>query len=143
MIGWLRKRSILRWIAASVLAQSIGHRNDNLRARRLSSGVLIALFGGASVGSAMTLDWSTVTWPAGSTSQSCGIDSTNPGNDITISMTSSTGNQFASGLRAIATGFGGSTTTPDLRERIQLSSASALLQRRSRSITLRVFMCET
>jgi hypothetical protein len=65
-----------------------------------------------------------VTWPAGSTSQSYNIDPTNPGNDITISMTSSSGNQFASGYPAIATGFGGSTTTPDLRERIQLTSAS-------------------
>jgi hypothetical protein len=87
----------------------------------------LTLLAGSYTASAVTLDWSKVTWPAGSTSQSYEIDSTNPGNDITISMTSSSGNQFASGFPAIATGFGGSTTTPMLRERISLSSASAFV----------------
>ena len=104
---------------------------------------VLASFFSISVGSAVTLDWSTVTWTAGSTSQSYDIDPTNPGTDITISMTSSLGNQFASGFPAIATGFGGSTTTPDLRERIQLTTASQFVTTTINFNYTQGLMCKT
>jgi hypothetical protein len=62
---------------------------------RLFVSLFFGSFYGVSFLSAATLDWSTVTWPAGSTSQSYEVDSSNPGNDITISMTSSSLNQFS------------------------------------------------
>src|SRR5207244_7379928 len=96
------------------------------RVSRLLASVFLWSFGGASFVSAVTLDWSTVTWTAGTTSNSYDIDPSNPGNDITISMTSSSGNQFATGFPAIATGFGG-TTNPALRERVQLTSSTAFV----------------
>ena len=66
----------------------------------------MALFCGVSVGSAVTLDWSAVTWTAGSLSNSYDIDPSNPGNDITIAMSGNTGN-FNSGSPSIGTGLGG------------------------------------
>jgi len=38
---------------------------------------------------ALILDWDTVSWPSGSMQQSYDIDSNNPGNDITVSISSS------------------------------------------------------
>lgn len=40
---------------------------------------------------AATLDWNSVNWTAGSLSQSFDIDPSNPGNDITITLTGDTG----------------------------------------------------
>jgi hypothetical protein len=62
------------------------------------------------IASAVTLDWSTVTWPAGSMSNSYDIDPTNPGNDITITMSGNTSN-FNSGSPSIGTGVGGTGTS--------------------------------
>jgi hypothetical protein len=90
---------------------------------RLFVSLFFASFYGVSFLSAATLDWSTVTWPAGSTSQSYEVDSSNPGNDITISMTSSSLNQFSAGYPAIATGFGG-TGHSSLRERVLLTGST-------------------
>jgi hypothetical protein len=69
-----------------------GHGHDNLRVLRLFSSVLIALFCGVSAASAVTLSWSTVTWTAGSLSNSYDVDPSNPGNDITITVSGNTGN---------------------------------------------------
>ncbi len=57
---------------------------------RLFSSFLIVLFCRVSVGCAVTLDWSTVTWTAGSLSNSYDVDPSNPGNDITITVSGNT-----------------------------------------------------
>jgi hypothetical protein len=57
---------------------------------RFLSRLLIAFFC-VSTGSAATLNWSSVTWTAGSLSNGYNIDSSNPGNDITITFSGSTG----------------------------------------------------
>ncbi len=44
---------------------------------------------------AITLDWNSVAWTAGNLSQSFDIDSNNPGNDITITMTDSNNRRMA------------------------------------------------
>lgn len=49
---------------------------------------------------AIVLDWSGVTWSAGTLTQSFDIDSTNPGDDIKITISGSTG-RFMSGYPAI------------------------------------------
>ena len=50
--------------------------------------LLLALFGPflATAAHAITLDWDTVTWTAGSLSNSYNIDPLKAGNDITVSM---------------------------------------------------------
>jgi hypothetical protein len=73
---------------------------------RLFSSLCMALFCSVSVGSAVTLDWSAVTWTAGSLSNSYDIDPSNPGSDIMIAMSGNTGN-FNSGSPSIGTGLGG------------------------------------
>ncbi|MHB8523261.1 MAG: hypothetical protein ACYDH9_21255 [Limisphaerales bacterium] len=50
----------------------------------------------------MLLDWSTVTWTAGSLSQSFDIDPNNPGNDVTITISDPTGS-FIGGNPVIGT----------------------------------------
>jgi len=59
---------------------------------------------------AIVLDWSGVTWTAGSLSKSFDIDSTNPGNDIRITISGDT-SRFMSGYPAItddsSSGFSG------------------------------------
>src|SRR6266566_2680084 len=57
---------------------------------RLFSSFLIVLFCRVSVGCAVTLDWSTVTWTAGSLSNSYDVDPSNPGNDISITVSGNT-----------------------------------------------------
>jgi hypothetical protein len=57
---------------------------------RFFCSVLIALFCGVSAASAVTLNWSTVTWTAGSLSNSYDVDPSNPGNDITITVSGNT-----------------------------------------------------
>lgn len=52
---------------------------------KLLAAVSLSLFLTVLAARAVVLNWSNVTWPAGSTSQSYDIDPTNPGNDITIS----------------------------------------------------------
>jgi hypothetical protein len=64
---------------------------------RFFLGVSFALFCGVSVGSAVTLDWSTVTWTAGSLSNSYQVDPNFSGNNITISVTDSSGALTGSG----------------------------------------------
>jgi hypothetical protein len=66
------------------------------------------------------LDWASVTWPPGALSESYNIDATNPGNDVTISMTGSTGS-FDSGSPGIGTGLGGTG-----RSSLQLSTGGLL-----------------
>jgi hypothetical protein len=44
----------------------------------------------------IVLDWSAVSWPVGSLSQSFDIDPANPGNDVTITVTGNTGDLVAS-----------------------------------------------
>ena len=53
--------------------------------------VIVALCLGSGSSQAVVLDWSTMIWTPGSLNNSYDIDATNPGNDITISVTGSTG----------------------------------------------------
>ena len=73
---------------------------------KLLSSLVMVVFCGITGAPAVTLDWSTVTWTAGSLSNSYDVDPTNPGNDITIAMSGNTGN-FNSGSPSIGTGLGG------------------------------------
>jgi hypothetical protein len=67
---------------------------------RLPLGALIALLGLSSpCGRAVTLDWDTAAWTAGALTGSFDVDATNPGNDITVTISGSTGN-FAAGAPA-------------------------------------------
>lgn len=59
--------------------------------------IALAVSLGAHPSQAVVLDWTTVTWTSGSLSNSYDIDATNPGNDITVSMTGDTG-QFITGF---------------------------------------------
>lgn len=68
---------------------------------RLLPCVLGALLGFGAVSShALVLDWDSLTWTAGSLSQSYDIDPSNPDNDITVSATSTS---FNSGYPRLAT----------------------------------------
>jgi hypothetical protein len=73
---------------------------------KLLSSLVIVVFCGIAGAPAVTLDWSTVTWTAGSLSNSYDVDPSNPGNDITIAMSGNT-SQFNSGSPSIGTGLGG------------------------------------
>jgi hypothetical protein len=64
---------------------------------------------------AIVLDWNNVTWSSGTLSNSLEIDSSNAGNDITITITGNT-SRFISGRPEITTDFTGgygSTPSPD------------------------------
>jgi hypothetical protein len=65
-----------------------GHGGFRLAALLLaaSAGFLLS----AMPARAVLLDWDTLTWTAGSLSQSYDIDATNPGNDVTITITGNT-----------------------------------------------------
>jgi hypothetical protein len=80
----------------------------------------LVFFCSVASGSAVVLDWASVTWPPGALSESYDIDPNNPGNDITISMTGNTG-AFNSGSPSIGTGLGGTG-----RSSLQLSTAGLL-----------------
>ena len=69
----------------------------NLKNSSLWLAVLLVALLGARPASAVVLDWSAVTWTAGSLSQSFDIDPANPGNDITITLTPSGANNFSAG----------------------------------------------
>jgi len=56
---------------------------------------------------AMVLDWSNVTWSAGSLTGSFDIDPDNPGNDVTVTITGSTGQFFNSTYPKITSDFTG------------------------------------
>lgn len=64
---------------------------------------------------AVVLDWNSVSWASGTLSHSYDIDPSNPGNDITITITGNTG-QFIGGRPEITTDFTGgygSSPAPD------------------------------
>jgi hypothetical protein len=62
------------------------------------------LFAIPSAGRAVVLDWDSLTWTDGSLSQSYDIDPSNPGNDVTITVTST---EFLSGYPARTTNLTG------------------------------------
>lgn len=63
---------------------------------------------------AIVLDWSNITWTAGSLSNSYDIDPDNPGNDITITITGSTNQFFNSTYPKVTQDFtGGISPAPD------------------------------
>lgn len=63
---------------------------------------------------AIVLDWSTITWTAGSLSNSYDIDPDNPGNDITVTITGSTNRFFNSTYPKLTQDFtGGISPDPD------------------------------
>lgn len=70
--------------------------------RKSSLFILVAwvVFASHSTANALVLDWNSVTWTAGSLSQSFDIDPNNPGNDITITISGDTG-QLTSNSPAI------------------------------------------
>lgn len=63
---------------------------------------------------ALVLDWSNITWTPGTLSNSYDIDASNPGNDITITISGDTSRFFSSSYPQVTQGFtGGITPTPD------------------------------
>lgn len=71
----------------------------------LAAGVLAALVGLGTVSApALVLDWDALSWTAGALSQSYDIDPSNPGNDVTITVTST---EFLSGYPARTTNLTG------------------------------------
>jgi hypothetical protein len=89
------------------------------------------LFAGKPVQAAL-LDWDTVTWTAGSLSQSFDIDPTNPGNDITITVTGNT-SRFQLGTPSESTSITGGITPAESALDLAVDFAS-----RSESITVTV-----
>ena len=83
---------------------------------------------------AIVLDWNSVTWTSGALTGSFDIDPNNPGNDVTITITGSTG-RFTGGRPEITTdftgGFGSSPTPDNLELWMDFSN-------RSQSITVTV-----
>lgn len=64
-----------------------------VKTRLLVAVCAVLLFGGfLQPANAVLFDWDTVTWAPGSLSNSYDIDATNPGNDVTITITGSTDN---------------------------------------------------
>ncbi|MBU6399043.1 MAG: hypothetical protein KGS61_01875, partial [Verrucomicrobia bacterium] len=96
---------------------------------RLGAGVLLVC---ASVllparCSGTLLDWSTVTWPAGSLSQTfTGVDPNNPGSSVTVSISGTT-SAFSSGYPAVATSpfTGGTISDSGLQLLVNFPNASA------------------
>lgn len=81
---------------------------------------------------AIVLDWSSVTWTAGSLSANYDIDPSNPGNDITITITGTTGS-FNSGYPRIDTSLTGGTTPANAGLHLLLDFSTA-----SQAITVSV-----
>lgn len=83
---------------------------------------------------AIVLDWNNVSWTSGSLSTSYDIDPSNPGNDITITITGNT-TRFISGRPEITTdftgGFGASPSPDNLELWVDFSN-------RSQSVTVTV-----
>lgn len=83
---------------------------------------------------AIVLDWNNVSWTSGSLSTSYDIDPSNPGNDITITITGTTG-AFISGRPEITTdftgGFGASPSPDNLELWVDFGN-------RSQSVTVTV-----
>ena len=52
---------------------------------------LCAVYSLAGTASAVVLDWSALTWPAGSLSNSYDVDPSSPGNDVTVTISDDTG----------------------------------------------------
>lgn len=101
----------------------------SVRGTFYASSVLFALL--APIRShAVVLDWNTVTWTPGATSQSFDIDPTNPGADIRITVANVDGSAFTNGNPVISTLFtGGADLTKDtLNLRIDLSNTSAFVR---------------
>lgn len=59
----------------------------------------------------VTLDWNTVTWTAGSLSNSYDVDAANTGNDVTVAVSGSS-SQFINSAPAINSNLQGGFTTP-------------------------------
>ncbi|MGV3754052.1 MAG: hypothetical protein ACO1QS_01565 [Verrucomicrobiota bacterium] len=99
-------------------------------AKLISIGIIFL----SSTGYAIVLDWNNVTWTSGSLSASYELDASNPGNDITITITGNTG-QFISGRPEITTdftgGFGSSPSPDNLELWVDFAN-------RSQSITVTV-----
>ena len=91
---------------------------------RIRTAVAALVFGfGASHAPAITLDWSTAPggWPSRSLTNSYNIDSSNPGNDITVTITGYTADFTGKGLNVNSDTSGG-TNSPALNLTAQMQS---------------------
>ena len=79
---------------------------------------------------AVVLNWNSVTWTAGSFTQSFDIDPTHPGNDITVTFSLSSGAAFQNNNPSIGNTFTGGpdTTNKALNMNIDLANAAAFVR---------------
>ncbi len=107
-------------------------RSRRWKKRRLAicASLLVVPLLAASSSQATVLDWNSVTWTPGSLAKSFDIDPTHPGNDITVTLSLSTGAAFQSNNPSISNTFTGGpvTTTKALNMNIDLANAAAYVQ---------------
>lgn len=78
-------------------------------------------------GHAAVLDWTNVTWTAGSLTNSYDVDATNPGNDITVGIGGTTA-AFSGGTPLIDSTLPGGTNPADQSLRMQVDFANTAAQ---------------
>lgn len=96
----------------------------------ICAALLVFPFLAPSSSRAVMLDWNSVTWTPGSLTKSFDIDPAHPGNDVTVTLSLSTGAAFQSNNPSISSTFTGgpNTATKALNMNIDLANPAAFVR---------------